>query len=94
MIPDLADQVDDAHEDLVQVAVLQHLAVVHDDPLEAGVGDPADVVRKLETVAHGLKSDVSEMINLNRKWNIIQIEIFFHIFFCSYIIEANVSLPF
>ena len=67
MIPDLADQVDDAHEDLVQVAVLQHLAVVHDDPLEAGVGDPADVVRKLETVAHGLKSDVSEMINLNRE---------------------------
>ena len=67
MVPDLAHQVDDTHQDLVQVSVLENSTVLHHDPLEASVGNSVNISGKVETITHRVKSDVRKIVNLYKR---------------------------
>ena len=67
VVPDLADEVEDAHEDLVQMPVLHHVTMLHHDPLEAGPDDSHAALVKMKVVAHFVETDFSKIVNLQKK---------------------------
>ena len=64
VVPDLADEVEDTHKDLVQMPVLHDVTMLHHDPLKAGPDNSHAALVKMKVVAHFVKSNFSKIVNL------------------------------
>ena len=69
LVTHLANDVEDAHDNLVQVAVLHDVQMVDDHPLKAGPDSPLHVSVEVERGTQVVKAEMSQVINLAEEEN-------------------------
>ena len=68
VVPYLADEVEDTHEDLVKMPVLHYVTMLHHDPLKASPDNPHTTLVKMKIVAHFVETDFSKIVNLQKNF--------------------------
>ena len=65
--PDLADEVEDTHQDLVQMTILQHTDVVHHHELKDRPGNSDQVFLEVKIPTHLVKPQFSQIVNFSEE---------------------------